>query len=89
MVNLINTIKAFVLCVFTTGLYNLYASTTDYQQQLASEGQDIGKIEAMMHYSTLADVWSRTLSGWIPLFLICFVSCLLFLLWLELPDESD
>ena len=89
MVNLINTLKAFVLCVFTTGLYNLYTSTTDYQQQLAGEGQEVGKIEAMMHYSTLTDVWSRMLSGWFHLFLICFISCLLFLLWLELPDESD
>ena len=89
MVNLINTIKAFVLCVFTSGLYNLYTSTTNYQQQLAREGQEVGKIEAMMHYSTLTDVWSRMLSGWFHLFLICFISCLLFLFWLKLPDESD
>ena len=89
MVNLINTIKAFILCVFTSGLYNLYTSTTTYQQQLAREGQEIGKIEAMMHYSTLTDVWSRMLSGWFHLFLICFISCLLFLFLLKLPDEAN
>ena len=88
MLNLINTIKAFILCLFTTGLYNLYASTSSYQEQLAKEGQEVGKIEAMMHYSTLTDVWSRMLSGWLHLFIICFVSCLLYLLILKLPDES-
>lgn len=89
MVNLINTIKAFVLCLFTTGLYNLYTSTTNYQDQLAREGQEVGKIEALMHYSTLTDVWSRMLSGWLYLFVICFVTCLLFMFWLKLPDESN
>ena len=78
MINLINTIKAFFLCLFTTGLYNLYASTTNYQDQLAKEGQEVGKIEAMMHYSTLTDVWSRMFSGWLHLFVICFVTCLLY-----------
>ena len=89
MINLINSIKAFFLCVVTTGLYNLYASTSSYQDQLAQEGQEVGKIEAMMHYSTLTDVWSRTLSGWLHLFIICFISCMLLLLWLKSSDKQD
>ena len=89
MVNLINSIKAFFLCAATTGLYNLYASTSSYQEQLAQEGQEVGKIEAMMHYSTLTDVWSRTLSGWLHLFIICFISCMLLLLWLKSSDKQD
>ena len=88
MVNLFNLIKALFLCAVTTGLYTLYTSTSSFQEQLAREGQEVGKIEALMHYSTLTDVWSRMLSGWFHLFVICFISCLLLMLWLKIPDRS-
>ena len=88
MINFINVIKALVLSVVTSGIYNLYASTSSYQALLAKEGQEVGKIEALMHYSTLTDVWSRMLDGWLHLFIICFISCVLFLLILKSPDES-
>ena len=83
MVNLFNTIKALIVCALTTGIYTLYTSTSDFQAQLASEGQEVGKIEALMHYSTLIDVWSRMLYGWLHLFFICFISCYLLMLWLK------
>ncbi len=87
MVSLVNTIKAFIVCVLITSLYTLYTSTSSYQEQLAREGQEAGKIEALMHYSSLVDVWSRMLSGWVYLFVICFASCLLLLFWLKAPDK--
>ena len=88
MVNLVNSIKALVVCVLTTSMYTLYTSTSNYQQLLAREGQEVGKIEALMHYSTLSDVWSRMLSGWFPLFLISFISCFLLMLWLRQPRKA-
>ena len=88
MVNLFNSIKALIVCVLTTGIYTLYTSTSGFQEQLAREGQEVGKIEALMHYSTLTDVWSRMLSGWFHLFVICFISCFLLMFWLKSPDKS-
>jgi len=88
MVNLFNTIKALIVSALTTGIYTLYASTSDFQDQLASEGQEVGKIEALMHYSTLSDVWSRMLYGWLHLFFICFISCYLLIFWLKPPNKA-
>ena len=87
MINLFNTIKAFVICVFVTGAYTLYTSTSSFQDQLAREGQEVGKIEALMHYSTLTDVWSRMLSGWLHLFIISLISCFILMVWLKTPDK--
>ena len=83
MVNLVNSIKAFLVCALTTGLFTLHATTADFQDQLAREGQEVGKIEALMHYSTLTDVWSRMLYGWLHLFFICFITCFLLMFWLK------
>lgn len=88
MVNIFNLLKALFVCTVTTILYSLYTTTSDFQSQLAKEGQDVGKIEALMHYSTLTDVWSRILSGGFHLFFISFISCLLLMLWLKSPDSS-
>lgn len=88
MINLSNIIKAMIICFFTTGIYTLYISTADFQQQLAREGQEVGKIEALMHYSSLADVWTRTLSDWLQLFLICFISCILLMFWLRSSGKT-
>jgi hypothetical protein len=88
MLSLFNSIKALIICALITGIYTLYTSTSAFQAQLAGEGQEVGKIEALMHYSTLMDVWSRMLSGWFHLFIICFISCLLLMLWLKTPDKS-
>ena len=85
MISLTNTIKALVICILVTGAYTLFRSTRHYQLQLASEGQDIGIIEAMMHYSTLAEVWSRMLPGWLPVLAVFFIACLLLLSWLKAP----
>ena len=85
MINLTNFMKALIVCLLLTGSYTLYTSTRSYQAQLASEGQEVGKIEALMHYSTAIDVWSRMLAGWLPLFVISLLSCLLLLLWLKTP----
>ena len=89
MISLINFIKAIIVCSFTTGFYTLYVSTSSFQHQLASEGQEVGKIEALMHYSTLVDVWTRMLSGWFHLFVICFIACLLLMLWLKSPAKHS
>ena len=88
MVNLFNSIKALIVSVITTGIYTLYTSTSSFQEQLAREGQEVGKIEALMHYSTLMDVWSRMLSDWLHLFVVCFISCFLFMFWLKSPGKS-
>ncbi|MGB5397154.1 MAG: hypothetical protein WBN96_08400 [Gammaproteobacteria bacterium] len=85
MINLLNSIKALIVCFLITGAYTLYSSTNSYQAELAGEGQEVGKIEALMHYSTVIDVWSRMLTGWLPLFAISLLSCLLLLLWLKTP----
>lgn len=87
MINLFNSIKAIIVCALITAISTLYTSTSSFQAQLASEGQEVGKIEALMHYSTLIDVWSRMLSGWLQLFIICFISCFLLMLWLKSPDK--
>jgi len=87
MLNLFNSIKALIVCALITGVYTLYTSTSSFQEQLAREGQEVGKIEALMHYSTLFDVWSRMFSGWFQLFVICFISCFLLMLWLKTPDK--
>jgi len=89
MVNLLNLIKALVVSVLISGLYTLYSTTSSYQEELAREGQDVGKIEALMHYSSLVDVWSRVLSGWFHLSAVCFISCVFLMFWLNLPDESS
>ena len=88
MVNLFNSIKALIVCVLTTGISTLYTSTSNFQEQLAREGQEVGKIEALMHYSSLIDVWSRMLPGWFHLFSICFVSCFLLMFWLKPARKS-
>ncbi len=88
MFNLLNAIKAFIVCALITGAYTLYTSTSSFQDQLAREGQEVGKIEALMHYSTLVDVWSRMLSGWIQLFIISFISCLILMTWLKRPGKE-
>ena len=88
MINLFNSIKALIVCALITGMYTLYTSTSSFQEQLAREGPEVGKIEALMHYSSLIDVWSRMLSGWLHLFVICFISCLLLMLWLKAPNKS-
>lgn len=83
MFNLFNVTKAFIVCALITGVYILYTSTSGFQDQLAREGQEVGKIEALLHYSTLVDVWSRMLSGWLHLFIISFISCLILMTWLK------
>jgi len=88
MVNFFNSIKALIVSILTTGIYTLYTSTSSFQEQLAREGQEVGKIEALMHYSTLMDIWSRILSDWVHLFFICFIACLLLMAWLKSPDKS-
>ena len=88
MVNLFDSIKALIVCAITTSIYTLYASTSNYQGLLEREGQEVGKIEALMHYSTLGDVWSRMLSGWFSLFILCFISCLLLMLWLRQTGKT-
>jgi hypothetical protein len=88
MVNLFNSIKALIVCALTTGIYTLYTSTSSFQDQLAREGQEVGKIEALMHYSSLMDVWSRMLYGWLHLFVICFISCYLLMFWLKPPIKA-
>ncbi len=89
MINLMNFIKAVITCAITTCIYTLYTSTSSYQAQLAGEGQEVGKIEALMHYSTVTDVWSRMLTGWLPLFAVSLLSCLLLLLWLKSPVKLN
>jgi hypothetical protein len=89
MINLLNTIKALIVSVLITGIFTLYTSTSAYQAQLAKEGQEVGKIEALLHYSTLMDVWSRMFSGWLNLFVICFSACILLLLWLKQAKDSS
>ena len=88
MINLLNTIKALIICILISGTYTLHASTSAFQAQLAREGQEVGKIEALMHYSSLMDVWSRMLSGWFHLFILCFISCLLLMLWLNTSKKT-
>ena len=88
MVNLLNSIKALIVCAVTTGIYTLYTSTSGYQEQLTREGLEVSKIEALMHYSTLMDALSRMLPDWIRLFVICFISCFLLMLWLKSADKS-
>ena len=89
MVNLLNSIKALIVCAVTSGIFTLYTTTADFQDQLAREGQEVGKIEALMHYSTLTDVWSRMLYGWLQLFFICLISCYLLLLWLKSSAKTE
>lgn len=89
MINLFNTIKALIICILIASTYTVYTSTSSFQEQLAREGQEVGKIEALLHYSSLTDVWSRMLSGWPHLFVICFASCLLLMLWLKTPDNTS
>jgi len=89
VINLFNAIKAFIISALISATYTLYISTSDYQDQLAREGQEVGKIEALMHYSSLMDVWSRLMSGWFHSFFVCFISCLLLMLWLKIPDKTS
>jgi len=89
MINLFSTFKALVISILIASTYTLYSSTSSFQDQLAREGQEVGKIEALMHYSSLTDVWSRMLPGWIHLFVICFAFCLLLMRWLKAPDNSS
>ena len=86
MISLFDAIKAMIVCALTTSIYTLYTSTLGYQQQLAGEGVEAGKIEALMHYSSLMDVLSRMFSGWPHLFVLSFISCLLLMLWLKAPE---
>ncbi len=88
MVNLLNSIKALIICAVTTGIYTLYTSTSGYQEQLIKEGLEVSKIEALMHYSTLMDALSRMLPDWARLFLICFISSFLLMLWLKSAAKS-
>lgn len=87
MINTLNAIKAFIICTLTSCSYTLYSSTASFQQQLAREGQEVGKIEALMHYSSLTDVWSRMFSYGLPLFLISLFSCLILLFWINKPEK--
>ncbi len=89
MINLLNFIKAIIVSTVISGIYTLYTTTSSFQDQLAREGQEVGKIEALMHYSTLVDVWERMLSGWFHLFVICFIACLLLMLWLKSPGKHS
>jgi len=89
MINLFNFIKAIIVSTVISGIYTLYATTSSFQDQLSREGQEVGKIEALMHYSSLTDVWSRMLSGWLQLFAICIIACLLLILWLKPPDKRS
>lgn len=89
MINLVNSIKAVVVSTIISGIYTLYTTTSSFQHQLASEGQEVGKIEALMHYSSLSDVWSRMLSGWLQLFAVCLIACFLLMLWLKSFDKRS
>ena len=89
MINLFNFIKAIIVSTVISGIYTLYTTTSSFQAQLAREGQEVGKIEALMHYSTLVDVWTRMLSGWFQLFAICIIACLLLILWLKPSDKRS
>jgi hypothetical protein len=86
MINTLNALKAFIISLVTSCSYTLYSSTASFQQQLAREGQEVGKIEALMHYSSFTDVWSRMFTYGLPLFLISLCSCLILLFWLQKPE---
>jgi len=89
MISLLDAIKAIIICAVLTSIYTLYTSTVGYQLQLAGEGIEAGKIEALLHYSSLMDVLSRMFSGWLHLFVLSFISCLLLMLWLKVPRNNQ
>ena len=84
MFNLLNIIKATVISALISGVYTFFVSSSVFMEQLASEGQETGRIEAFTNAAQITEgFWPHIMEGWAYGFGISLISCLILLLWLK------
>ncbi len=91
MLNQINIIKAVLICAIINITYTFYVSTNVFQQQLAANGQEVGRIKAFMITTQQTDgFWFHIFKAWGTGFGIALISCLLLLFWMkkQTPNQS-
>ena len=91
ILNIKNIIKAFVICALLNAIYTFYVSSSAFQSQLSSNGQELGKYDAFMNAAeTTAGFWPHVIEGWAYGFGTSFISCILLLGWMSIkaPNKS-
>jgi len=86
-----NTIKALVICALLNVIYTFYISSSAFQSQLSTNGQDVGRIDAFLSAAeTTAGFWPHLIEGWAYGFGLSFISCILLLVWMsaKAPNKS-
>ena len=84
MINKINIIKAILVCAIVNAIYTFYSSSTVFMEQVASWGEDAGRIKAFMRVAEVTSgFWPHILKGWAYTFILSLISCLVLLAWAQ------
>ena len=84
MLNSLNIFKASLICALLNAIYSFFVSSGVFVEQLALEGQEMGRIEAFINVAQITEnFWPHILEGWAYGFGLSLISCLILLLWLK------
>ena len=84
MLNPLNIFKASLICALLNAAYTFFISSGMFVEQLASEGQETGRIEAFINAAQITEnFWPHIIEGWAYGFGLSLISCLILLLWLK------
>ena len=84
MLNLINLIKATVVCSVLNAIYTFIVASSSFQTQFFNEGKNYGRIESFIETSKMMeDFWPHVLKGWLDATGSALIICIILLLWLK------
>ena len=94
MLTAINALRAVVICALASSAYTFYVTSAALRDQLAREGQDVGRIEAFIEAfieasKTVAGFWSHIGGAWGVAFGLSLTSCLVLMLWISIRTPKN
>jgi hypothetical protein len=90
MLNIINIIKATIICAIVNAIDVFYSSTSAFVKMLEAEGQHMGRIEAFLNTAKITDnFWPHMIKSWSYGFAITLIACLILLLLVKNPPNNS
>ena len=84
MLNLINLIKATVVCSVLNAIYTFFVASASFQTQFLNEGKNYGRIESFIESAKMIDgFWPHVLKGWLDATGSALIICIILLIWLK------
>jgi len=80
MLNINSIVKAIIISATLNAIYIFMVSASNFQKVLSP---GISKIDAFIKIQETMNIWPRLFESWFYSFSICFVSCVILLLWLK------